>query len=478
MNVSRSIRPPLLSVTDLRVSIPTRAGKLVPVDGVNLDVNPGESLGIIGESGSGKTTLARAVLGDLPTRAGIEQGRVIFAGTDLADCSRGDLDRIRISGMAMVHQQAGMALNPVLTLGEQLTEVPIFQFGAPPDEARTLVMEALRRAQIRDPQRIMASYPHQVSGGQLQRVVIAMALLSRPRLLVLDEPTTGLDATVQAGILQLVAALRQAGDLAVVYISHDLSVAAQVCDRLAVLYAGQIVETGKTASVLGAPLHPYTRGLVRSLPSLAHTKHDSALRPIPGKPPQPLEGSVGCRFADRCEHAEAACRVIDIELHRTAVGDDVRCRRWTQLPSEASAPPPVSQKPVVRRPGVLLSIRDLRKTYRRQGLFSRRALPFAANQGISLDIGYNEIFAIVGESGSGKSTLARIVVGLERRRRDGLTSTARRWRICLWQDDPRLCAGPSRWYRRIRTIRSIRVMTFPGRSGGRCASCACPFPET
>jgi peptide/nickel transport system ATP-binding protein len=407
---------PILEVDQLRIEIDDRRAVVVPVDGVSLILQEGESLGIIGESGSGKTSLARAVMADLPARAAIAKGKIVFDGQEVdADAPGGTAD-LYVNGLAMVYQQAASALNPVLTIGEQLREVPIQHFGASKAEAHRQAGNALADVLLTDPQRVLASYPHQLSGGQLQRVVIAMALLSKPKLLVLDEPTTGLDVTVQAEILDLINALRVKNRLTVLYISHDIGAASQICDRLAVMYAGEIVESGRTEDILQMPRHPYTKGLISSLPLLGRSKLDHVLRPIHGTPPSASETIIGCRFAPRCASREVACTPASIP---TFVVDqtrrhDVRCRRWAELAQNPLQPERI-ETTARRTEEVLVAMKGVTKQYRRPGVsWGRRDGSFLASRNIDLTVRHGEVFAVVGESGSGKSTLAKILVGLER----------------------------------------------------------------
>lgn len=413
MNTLKASRAPLLDIHDLRIEIDGPSVKVVPVNGVSLCLNEGESLGIIGESGSGKTSLARAVMADLPRRATIAQGTITFNGSAITGDQAAAL---YVNGLAMVYQQAGSALNPVLTIGEQLREVPIHHFGASRSEAQIHAGRTLADVLLSDTDRVLASYPHQLSGGQLQRVVIAMALLSRPKLIVLDEPTTGLDVTVQAEILDLIDDLRVKNRLAVLYISHDIAAASEICDRLAVMYAGEIVESGRTADILRSPKHPYTRGLISSLPHLGRSKHDYVLRPIHGTSPSASEIIVGCRFASRCSFKEAECSAGHIPIFTAdrLTGHEVRCRRFAELGEVSSIPEEIQFDQQVSN-DVLVALTNVTKHYRLRVLgWNARQRVLVASRNINLSINRHEIFAIVGESGSGKSTLAKILVGLER----------------------------------------------------------------
>ncbi|WP_433531387.1 ABC transporter ATP-binding protein [Micromonospora sp. CA-263727] len=296
-----------LRVRGLDVTFTTRRGDLPAVRGVDLDIAAGEVLVLLGESGSGKSVTARAVMGLLDgPGVRLDAAEIRVAGHDIASGHPEDVRRLRGSTMALVFQDALSALNPVLSIGDQLGEVFRLHRGASRRQARAEAVELLRLVGIPAPDRRVRDFPHQFSGGMRQRILIAMAVALGPRLLIADEPTTALDVTVQAQILDLIDRLRAELGMGVLLITHDLGVAAELADRVAVMYAGRIVETGTVAEILDAPAHPYTAALLRSVPDLADP--GEALRPIPGSPPNLAALPTGCAFHPRCPRADDTCR--------------------------------------------------------------------------------------------------------------------------------------------------------------------------
>jgi oligopeptide/dipeptide ABC transporter ATP-binding protein len=314
----------LLSIRDLEVRFRGPAGTVVASRGVCLDVVPGETLGLVGESGSGKSVLCRAVLGLLPQPAArVSAGSILFDGQDLLRLPESRLRSIRGTDIAMVFQNAMTSLSPVWPVGEQVTEGLRIHRGLARSEAREAGIELMRATGIPDPSRRYDDYPWQWSGGMLQRAVIAMAMACSPRLLLADEPTTALDVTIQEQILALLSQLQAEKHMTMVLVSHDIGVIAETCDRIAVMYAGMLVETGGASEVLSAPRHPYTAGLLRSSPDL----DDEALRlePIPGQPPDLLNPVPGCPFAERCSLASAECHHEAVRLREVAPGHHSAC---------------------------------------------------------------------------------------------------------------------------------------------------------
>jgi peptide/nickel transport system ATP-binding protein/oligopeptide transport system ATP-binding protein len=314
----------LLSIRDLEVRFRGPAGTVVASRGVCLDVVPGETLGLVGESGSGKSVLCRAVLGLLPQPAArVSAGSIFFDGQDLLRLPESRLRSIRGTDIAMVFQNAMTSLSPVWPVGEQVTEGLRIHRGLARSEAREAGIELMRATGIPDPSRRYDDYPWQWSGGMLQRAVIAMAMACSPRLLLADEPTTALDVTIQEQILALLSQLQAEKHMTMVLVSHDIGVIAETCDRIAVMYAGMLVETGGASEVLSAPRHPYTAGLLRSSPDL----DDEALRlePIPGQPPDLLNPVPGCPFAERCSLASAECHHEAVRLREVAPGHHSAC---------------------------------------------------------------------------------------------------------------------------------------------------------
>lgn len=398
--------PPLLSIQHLCVEYRTSAARAVVIPDFSLDIEAGESFGLVGESGCGKSTLLMAVMGYLGRNGGIPHGRILFEGRDLVGLDERALRHIRGSRIAIVYQEPATALNPSLTIGRQLMEVPMGAGGVSREDARQRVVRVLGDVHLPTPESVMQRYPHQISGGQKQRVVLAMALLANPALLLLDEPTTGLDVTVAAAVLDLVNELRRKYRTALVYVSHDLAVIAQVCDRLAVMYAGEMIETAAVPALFAAPRHPYTRGLIGSLPQLGADKRAAALVPIPGAVPSPTQPRRGCAFAPRCaDVSDDLCRSGPIALQQAAPAHQVRCARFRALSPTAAPRGVVAAAQDAAE--AAFDVQDLSRVYKlgHGRLVAADALNFSAPRG--------RVLAIVGESGSGKTTFARILAGLD-----------------------------------------------------------------
>jgi len=319
----------LLSVRGLRTVFPTRRGPLAACDGVDLYIDPGEALGVVGESGSGKSVTFLSVLGLVRPPGRIEAGEILFDGTDLARLPPASLRALRGRAMALAMQDALSALNPAFTIGTQIVETILTHgLARSATEARDQAVALLRRVGIPSAERRLDDYPHQFSGGMRQRAMIAIALAGQPRLLVADEPTTALDVTIRAQVLDLIDELREETGLAVAMITHDLGVVAERCARVMVMYAGQVVETGPTAEVIAAPRHPYTRGLMASLPSLEDP--DRPLHVIPGQVPDLARVDAGCRFRNRCPLALEAC-ARPVALRAVSPGRASRCLRAEEV---------------------------------------------------------------------------------------------------------------------------------------------------
>ncbi len=316
----------ILSLRDLRVEIPTPRGVVKAVDGVSLDVPRGGSLGLVGESGCGKSMTLRAIMGLLPGAATIAGGEVVFDGEALSPRSLG---RLRGESIGMVFQEPMTALNPVMRVGDQIAEGPRVRLGQSASQARARALELIRLVGIPDPERRYRAYPHELSGGLRQRIVIAIALASEPKLLLCDEPTTALDVTIQDQILHLLARLRSETGVSMVLVTHDLAVVAQTCERVAVMYAARIVETGTVEEVFGAPRHPYTRALLRSVPDFDERR--AHLESIVGMPPDLIRPPSGCRFHPRCEIAHPDCSGIDPALVELGDRRSTACRYHEEL---------------------------------------------------------------------------------------------------------------------------------------------------
>jgi len=330
---------PMLEVTDLHVQIASRRGLVRAVDGVSFEVVKGDALGIVGESGSGKSMTLRAILGVLPPEARITSGQVKLDGQDLVPLRQSDLNRIRGPRMSMIFQEPMSALNPVMRVGPQIAEGPLVHLGIGRAKAAERALDLMRRVGIPDPERRYRAYPHEFSGGMRQRVMIAIALACEPEIILCDEPTTALDVTIQDQILRLLARLCRETGVSLVFVTHDLPVVAQVCQQVAVMYGGQLVESGPVREVLHDPRHPYTLGLVRSAPDFDNVRE--SLIPIPGSPPSLISPPDGCRFHPRCKFAEEDCQVIEPPLKLLAGGRATACLHYERcieaLEAERSA---------------------------------------------------------------------------------------------------------------------------------------------
>jgi peptide/nickel transport system ATP-binding protein len=408
---------PLLQLEDLSIAYATDAGCVHAVRNVSMTVCSGEVFGLVGESGCGKSTLAYAMLGDLGEGGTCAGGRILFKGSDLLSLPEKELRRLRGSKIAIVHQNPAGALTPTMTIGAQLAEVLRVHAHASDEDARRRCQELLERVHLADARRLMERYPHELSGGQQQRVVIAMALLGESDLLVLDEPTTGLDVTVEAAVLDLLLEIRVTFGLAIVYIAHNLGVIARVCERVGVMYAGELVEVAETADLFRRPRHPYTMSLLRCIPRADRPAERHSLAPIPGRVPSVLSIPPGCSFVDRCEHVRPQCRDGRPELQPVAADSLVRCIRWREIgngPADVTAPPRLRTPAATPAEPEVLGVNDLRVHYpsRRSKLGARRQMVRAVD-GVSLTVRKARILAIVGESGCGKSSLGAAIVGLQ-----------------------------------------------------------------
>ena len=405
--VPATVAPPALELDDLQVAFDVRGRPRRVLRGVSLAIGAGEAYGLVGESGCGKSTAALAVMRYLPRNGRVTGGSIRVDGTDLAAMSEGDVRRYRSRTVSMVYQNPGAALNPSIRVGDQVAEA-FTAVGAPRGDALERAREMLARVQIADPARVMRRYPHQLSGGMQQRTIIAMALAPDPTLLVLDEPTTGLDATVEAEVLDLVAALREELGMSILFISHNLAVVRRICDRVGVLYAGRLVEEGEAETVFRDPRHPYTVGLLRCLPRDGADKRERRLDTIPGLLPQLGAELSGCVFVDRCGLARDICREEEPPLHPVSPGRVSRCHFWQdahELPHTAGTRP-ADAVPPSEGPGTLLAITDAAKTFHQDGQDVQALVD------VNLAVAPGETLGLVGESGSGKTTLARVLLGL------------------------------------------------------------------
>jgi peptide/nickel transport system ATP-binding protein len=417
------VSEPVLSVAGLSVAYPAGNGWLRALDAVSFEVGAGRALGVVGESGSGKSTIALAVLGLLPPEARIESGEARFQGTPLFGLPDAERRALRGNRISIVFQDPFTSLNPAIPVGRQIGEPLVLHKGLSDGSAGDEVRKLLAEVGIPNPREVALAYPHQLSGGMKQRALIATALACAPDLLVLDEPTTALDVTIEAQILDLLEKLRRDRGLSMLYITHNLGVVARICDDVCVLYAGRVAETGSAKSVLRRPRHPYTKGLLASLPRVAERRQ--RLAPIPGRFPDLTAPPAGCIFHPRCHFALDRCRT-EPQLLR----DGVRCWRADEL-AGAAWQAPGDEHPAAPAHGAsaaaqpLVTVDKLHKEFRLGGLFDGMKLDFSggfplrfdpprvrAVDGVSLQVVPGEVLGLVGESGCGKSTLGRMLVGL------------------------------------------------------------------
>ena len=397
---------PALELRDLSVAYRTQGIEQTVLRGVSFAIAPGETYGLVGESGCGKSTAAFAALRALARNGFIRGGRVLVDGQDVTDLDAAGLRQLRLTKVSMVYQDPGRALNPSMTIARQIAEV-YEAVGVRRGDAMQWAEAMLAKVRIPGTGRVMTAFPHQLSGGMQQRVVIAMALAKNPKLLVLDEPTTGLDATVESEVLDLIEALKQEFATSVLFISHNLAVIERMCGRIGVLYAGSLVEEGPTADLLARPLHPYTMRLLRCLPAAGRRKSDGRLDTIPGFLPPLGSIQTGCVFAPRCDFADAVCRT-DAPAPTRIGSQMARCHHIDR--ASGSARPALDAAPI--QPAVpnfgrpAMQVTAVSKTFR-VGPHALRAVT-----DVSLTLRTGETLGLVGESGSGKTTLARLLLGL------------------------------------------------------------------
>ena len=409
---------PILEIEDLNISFFVRAGEIPAVMDFSCKVMPGEAMGLVGESGCGKSTVALGIMRYMGNRGQITKGKIKFRGRDMGEMSEEELQDIRGSKIAMIYQEPMASLNPAMKIGKQLMEVPIIHEKVSKEEAYERSLDMLKAVKLPDPARVMGAYPHQISGGQQQRIVIAMALLSKPDLLLLDEPTTALDVTVEAGIVELIKELAKEMGTSMLFISHNLGLILETCDRITVMYSGEAVETGKVEDVFDRMRHPYTKGLFNSIPLPGADKNSRPLVAIPGQLPLPMERPRGCNFGPRCDHyVEEICNAGHIDMQPVAGFDNhhSRCLRINDIDWAAEPERRVVEDPA-EAGDVVLDIRDLKKYYsvaanKIFGGGDTRTVK--ANESITFQARESETVAIVGESGCGKSTLAKVLLGLE-----------------------------------------------------------------
>lgn len=418
---------PVLEANDLAISYKVRGGEVAAVRGVSLRVYPGETVGVVGESGCGKSTIAFGIVGYLGPNGYIKEGEVLFEGENLVGRSQAKLNDLRGNRISMVYQDPMQAMNPALTIGRQLTEVLTYHNkGMSHDEAVDRSIAMLRRVYMPDPTNMMARYPHQLSGGQQQRTVIAMAMLNNPSLLLMDEPTTALDVTVEAAVLDLVADLKKDFNTGIIFITHNLGVVARVSDKICVMYAGEMVERGLIGEVFREPTHPYTRGLMNCVPRLGASKEASQLFPIRGRVPPPKERlTTACIFAPRCDYVEEGCRqsrpdrveISDEHIARCFFAREILAEERQPTVEREAAPEPADRTD--RAAEWLLESQGLKIYYEAAsdslvsllGMGEKKYVK--AVDDVSLRLAKGRTLGVVGESGCGKSTLVKGLIGLE-----------------------------------------------------------------
>ncbi len=409
------MKSPLIEVQDLSVGFSSRAGETLPIlRNIDLTLQPGETIGLVGESGCGKSTLALAMMGFLKQPLRVLNGASRFRGQDMFGLNHSELENIRGGDLALIPQNAGQSLTPTMRIGKQIIEALTLHTGLAPEQWHARAIEVLTQVRLPDPEVMMARYPHELSGGQQQRVAVAMALAGEPHVLLLDEPTTGLDVTTQAHVLELLRTLASETGTAMVYVSHDLGAIAQVCDRVVVMYAGEIVLSGTAHQVLKRPVHPYALGLLSSIPRLK----DAIVPPsMPGRPPGPGGAGSGCAFVDRCSMAEQRCRDERPALEAAASTELVRCHfheKISQLPQVVPSTRPEAK--TLDQADCMLELDGVAISYAKPGILDQilgkqPKAPATVDQ-VNLKIARGETIGLVGESGSGKSTILRAISGL------------------------------------------------------------------
>ncbi|MGR3794671.1 dipeptide ABC transporter ATP-binding protein [Vannielia sp. SX4] len=409
---------PILEIDKLSISFFTRLREIPAVMDFSAKVMPGEALGLVGESGCGKSTVALGVMQDLGVNGRVVGGSIKFKGRDLGQMSLEELRDIRGKEIAMIYQEPMASLNPAMKIGKQLMEVPMIHEGIGEKEAWARALEVVTDVKLPDPERMLKSYPHQLSGGQQQRIVIAMALMSKPSLLILDEPTTALDVTVEAAVVELVKDLGKKYGTSMLFISHNLGLVLETCDRLCVMYSGEAVERGSIEDVFDEMQHPYTQALFRSIPLPGADKNARPLVAIPGNFPLPHERPHGCNFGPRCDYFEAGRCDADAIPMFDVPGNDrhaTRCLKFQEI--DWSAPIVTETTHKKAEPGdVVLKMDNLKKYYEvaSNALFGGGDTRVVkANETLSFEARESETLAIVGESGCGKSTFAKVLMGLE-----------------------------------------------------------------
>lgn len=400
----------MLEVKDLRLGFSSARKMLLAVDGISFSVAAGETFALLGESGCGKSATAQGIMRLLPANGQITGGSIALHGEALLTLPEADMRTVRGKRMAMIFQEPATSLNPVLTVGQQIGEVLARHLGLDGEPARQRMVALLRQVGIADPERRLNEYPFQLSGGMKQRVMISIALAGEPDLLIADEPTTALDVTVQAQILDLLAKLQVDRSMAMLLITHDLGVVARMAQRIGVMYAGELVEVASREEFFSRPCHPYTQALFAALPEVS--RRGLALTTIPGQVPSLAAMPAGCRFAERCAHVMAVCREISPPWRQTAVGHIVRCH-WLGVVDEENLGPHFALNEPAHDAPAFLAVNQLKVHFPiRRGLLQRTVGHVRAVDGVSLAISAGRTLALVGESGCGKTTVGKALLQL------------------------------------------------------------------
>ncbi|MGJ3240511.1 MAG: ABC transporter ATP-binding protein [Anaerolineae bacterium] len=416
---------PLLTVDQLNISYRVNGRWIRAVSDFCMTLKPGQIYGLVGESGSGKSTIAQALMRFLSSNGRIEQGSTLnFMEEDLVNAKSATMRALWTQKIKLVPQNASAALNPSITIGKQMIEVVRHANQVDEQTAKRLVLEMFNKVQLVDPEKVYDRYPHELSGGMQQRVVIAMALITDPALLIMDEPTTGLDVTTEAVILDLVRTLIAERETGVVYITHNLGVVAQLCERVLVLYAGEIMEDASVSQLYDTPLHPYTIGLLNSIPQPGLTKRDTALQSIKGSPPDLKTRRDACVFVDRCPFAVDQCHTQKPLLEHLPDDRMVRCHRWQEVESGTLVYQNEEYLNITTTldddSDVIMRVSDIAKHFPvtrslQESFKNIQPDPIRAVDGVNLSIRRGHTLGLVGESGSGKTTLSRVIIGLQER---------------------------------------------------------------
>ena len=405
---------PLINIKKLSVGFKSKSGEMLPVlRSINLKLHAGESLGLVGESGSGKSTLALAAMGYLKSGLSLMEGNVSFEYHDMFNLDHKRLQKIWGRELALVPQNSGQSLTPTMRVGQQLREVLEFHNLKKDKAIHQRIIQLLTQVRLPEPETLLTRFPHELSGGQQQRVAIAIALAGEPKMLLLDEPTTGLDVTTQAHILELLREIATKTQMALLYVSHDLGAIARVCDEVLVMYAGQAVLSGSAKTVLKSPSHPYAHGLLASIPKLNDPSLPDALE---GRPPAPGQASAGCAFADRCFIAEDICLTEHPKVKKLSDSQKTRCHFPDLVKKITSNKASEKKKFNFKNDSPTISINELSIRYKNKGfvdqLLRRPHKGPATVDCINLSISKGETLGLVGESGSGKSTILKSIAGL------------------------------------------------------------------